>query len=440
MASDTNIRVIPTKESEIIFITDQKDSILISTKKLNSIEPVIFFRKESGPYITNLKDFSKTKLFFFPDQIEKEPSAITNDLKEDIFIDLEDSIQMTERSSIIDYKTLKSNYLDTISLTRRSRDLQESQTIELSNRSEFYPIINYNQYLDIRFDNDFWDYTDYYYTNGLALSYMHPFITRSPLSYLLVSNGKNGADYYGLTLVQHMYTGFQPKVDTIVEGDRPWAAYTTLGQSLISFDRKNKIRHYSEINFGILGPFSGGGFIQDIVHTVLPNNSPPEGWHNQIAQDYILDYQYEIKSLLYETSLFESYIIAGAQLGTLRDNLQWGFGGKFGKFIPFYHDISIYNRNRSSADFSKKLRFNFLLEVETQLIAYDATLQGGLTNKTSIYVLPSSQINRFVMEGKAGLDISYGNWQLQFIQYWKSKEFKTGKDHKYVSLRLKLAF
>lgn len=438
---ETHLKILNPRYTEIVFITNLKDSIEFSVENINSKEPIIFFNQNKAPFLSNKKDYQETESFFFPDLVQntdtlvldKTHSISDTEIEEDI------SLEIRERT-VISYETIKYKTIRTLEVPSRNSSLKKKREIELADRSQYYPLLNYNQFIELGFDNDFWDYTDYYYTNGVYLSYSHPFFVKSPLSYLLVSNGKSGVDYYGITLVQNMYTGIQPKVDSIVPGDRPWAAYTMLGQNLISFDSKNKVQHYSEINFGIVGPYSGGGFIQDLVHTILPNNSPPQGWHNQINTDYIIDYQYKLRSLLYEDYKFESYLIAGAQVGTLRDNLKWGFGGKYGNFIPFYLDMATYNRKRLSPNFPRKIRFNFLIEIETQLIGYDATLQGGITDRRSVYVIPPGQINRFVIEGIGGLVLSYGRFELQFIQHWKSKEFKTGKDHKYVSVRLKTAF
>lgn len=441
LKSKDSFKTINTNTAQLIFINKQNDSLEFSLAKINSIEPIIFFNQNKTPFLSNLKEYNNTFSFIFPDTNKKvdvlNPTEITKEKKDEAF----DIIIPENKDKItINYEKIESKEIQLLHLAKEKRTPKNLAKLELKDRSQYYPILNYNQFLELGFDNDFWDYTDYYYSNGVYLSYSHPFLARSPLSYLLVSNGKSGVDYYGITLVQNLYTGVQPKVDSIVPGDRPWAAYTTLGQNLISFDPINKMRHYSEINFGIVGPYSGGGFIQDLVHTILPNNSPPQGWHNQINTDYIIDYQYKLKSLLYESYKFESYLIAGAQVGTLRDNLKWGFGGKYGNFVPFYQDISTYHRKRISPNFDRKLRIHFLFEIETQLIGYDATLQGGVTDRRSVYVIPPGQINRFVIEGIGGVELSFGRFELQFIQHWKSKEFQTGKDHKYVSVRLKTAF
>ena len=443
LSSDRTIKIINDSLDKLLFITTQKDSILIDLSRIHSKNPMLLFNGNSSPFLTDLGGYENAKSLLFPIKKTQEildslyiPKPITKSPEESTSIEK----SRKTRVKLEDPEYLPVIIVGPIQYQWKKEALSPPLSLEISDRSLFYPLLNNNQYLSIRFDNDFWDYTDYYYTNGIGISYSHPVFARSPLSYLLISNGNSGVDYYGLQIVQHMYTGSQPKVDTIIPGDRPWAAYTMIGQFLKSYDARNKLVHTSEINLGIIGKESGGGFIQDIVHTILPNNSPPEGWHNQIAGDYIIDYQYQIQKLLWETKGFESYITAGAQVGTLRDNIRWGFGGKLGNFIPFYKDISIYRRNRIKPSFAQKLRFGIVADIQTQLIGYDATLQGGVTNRTSVYVIPPGDISRFVIEGFGGITLSYARFELAFIQYWKSKEFKTAKDHKYVSVRLHVAF
>ncbi len=432
-------KTITSSADYMVFITQNADTIEFNYSKIHSENPIIVFTPENGPYLTTLTDFQKVCDFFFT---KTDTIHLTSKKKK---------VKKIIHSS--DYSQKKIHFRDTSNLNMITNTtiheivipsetslLQQKNELKLINRNLFYPILNSNQFLSIRFDNDFWDYTDYYYTNGAAIGYTHSIFAFSPISRLLVTNGNSGIDYYGVQMVQHLYTGFQPKVDTIVQGDRPWAAYSTIGQYLTSYDPLHKIKHYSEINIGLIGPKSGGGFIQNFVHTILPNNSPPEGWHNQIAADYILDYQYRIQKALFEAKNFETYIQAGAQVGSLRDNLQWGFGMRYGIFVPFYKDYPVYNRKRMVTPIDKKLRFNFVFDFNTILIGYDATLQGGLTNRTSVYVIPPGQMNRFVMQGYLGAEASYGRVELQFLQFWKSKEFQTGKDHKYVSIRLNIAF
>lgn len=410
-----------------VFITKSLDSISFSLQKIKNINSVLIFNQIDGPILTTIDRISmylntKSKI-----QVAKK-----------LFHSTKNTLQRTNKENIArpieNIEKLNRKSIETLTLMTKKKSLK---CLQNDNISVPYPIIPDYINLEIHFDNDFWNYTDYYYTNGVRLGFTHPIFVHSPLFHVLISNTTNGFDYYGVHIIQNMYTSTKPKVDSILDGDRPWAAYATIGQYLISLDARNQIKHESEINFGVLGPKSGGGFLQNIVHTFLPNNSPPQGWDHQIKTDIIIDYQYGVTKLLFETKKLETYIKAKFQVGTLRDNIKWGFGGKYGLFTPFYQNIQNHTIRSNG---NNKLQYNIFGDVETQLIGYDATLQGGVTDRTSIYVIPTRNMQRFVLQTYLGFEIVYGRYMLQFIQYWKSKEFSTGIDHKYVSTRLHIRF
>lgn len=417
-------------ENDLLFVTNNNDSIQLSIARLNRKNPIIIFNEIDSPIITSL---DRIAIYIDENEYQKiTPDTIIIAKIPKSTMEKKPVNKSGTREDTSKPKIHSPIYYSSIELKTHRKLKKRNLWVNY----QYFPLIPDKKILEIYFDNDFWDYTDYYYTNGIRLGFIHPIFSNSPLSYLLVSNATNGLDYYGVQLVQHMYTGSQPKVDTTIPGDRPWAAYSIIGQYAISFDWAKKIKHESEINIGVLGPKSGGGFLQDLVHTVLPNNSPPEGWENQIKTDIILDYQYRINTSLFEAKYFESYLKASVQVGTLRDNLKWGIGAKYGVFTPFYKDF----QNQAYQKKVQKTYFSIFGDIETQLIGYDATLQGGVTDRTSIYVIPTRNMERFVIQGFLGLEFTYKKIHLQFIQYWKSKEFKTGKDHKYVSARLYIGF
>ena len=422
-------QILSDSSINYVFITKSWDTISYSIQNIKQKNSILIFNQIDGPILTTIDRLS---LFGIKE------SKVTDDEK--IVYTANNSTQKTKKikenkaHAIVKIEKLDKKSIQSLA-TSYKKNLPKGA--EVVSASTPYPLIPNYKNLEIHFDNDFWDYTDYYYTNGLRLGFIHPVFVHSPLSYTLISNATKGFDYYGIHIVQNMYTSTKPKVDSIIEGDRPWAAYSTIGQYLISFDPENKIKHESEINFGVLGPKSGGGFLQNLVHTFLPNNSPPQGWENQIKTDIIIDYKYGVVKSLFETKNFETYIKVKFQVGTLRDNIKWGFGGKYGIFTPFYQNIP---NSLGKSNGKIKLQYNIFGDFETQLIAYDATLQGGVTDRTSIYVIPTKNMQRFVLQAHLGFEIVYGRYMLQFIQYWKSKEFSTGRDHKYVSTRLYIRF
>lgn len=409
-------------QTNLIFVLQSEDSIGINVSKPSYKKPVIFFNEIDGPIVTSFDRLS----FYMP--LKKKDELI----EEVEVVDMEKLEKIIEPHPIV--QITKINPKKIYSINTDSEIIWPVRSIGSPERH--YPFLSNSKNLQIYFDNDFWYLTDYYYTNGIRLGYIDPIFVHSPISLLLVSNGSNGIDFYGIQLIQNMYTGSQPKVDSIIKGDRPWAAYSVIGQNAQSFDYKNKLKHSSEFNIGVLGPKSGGGFLQNLVHAILPNNSPPAGWDNQIKTDIIIDYQYEILKLLYESKRFESYARGSIQVGSLRDNLKWGFGARYGIFRPFY--LEPWTNEKTEEN--RQLFYSFYLDFETQLIGYDATLQGGVTDRTSVYVIPTRDMERFVIQGRLGLELRYQKIHLQLIQFWKSKEFRTGMDHKYMSVRLFFEF
>ncbi len=336
---------------------------------------------------------------------------------------------------IYDIPALATDSIALFTITETSEtSLVLKNTLATYHAHSVQPLLHRQPYLVYGFDNDFWDMTDYYYTNGIYIALHHTVFAFSPLAKLLIKHKNKGQEIHGLVLVQNMYTGLKPKIDSIIPGDRPWSSYSLLGQFLYAYDTQNKRRHFSQISIGLLGPKSGGAFLQTLAHAVIPTNSPPQGWHHQIATDVILDYQYELTTILYEQSRFESYAIGAIRAGSLRNHLRWGFGARYGKFVPFYIGKQDYTKawRHHKQAFKASLHAN----IQTQWIGFDAGLQGGLFNRTSEYSLPASAISRFVVCGQLGFRLSYGPWELSVTQFWKSKEFTEGKDHKYIQLRI----
>ncbi len=79
-------------------------------------------------------------------------------------------------------------------------------------------------YIRINYDNDFFNATDRYYTQGIKLSFIHPIVKYSPLSYALIQINKNALNYYGLHIEQDCFTPRSIRYDTIPYGERPYAA------------------------------------------------------------------------------------------------------------------------------------------------------------------------------------------------------------------------
>jgi lipid A 3-O-deacylase len=276
-------------------------------------------------------------------------------------------------------------------------------------------------FINAIFDNDIFDYTDYYYTNGISFEFYHPGISASPLTQLLPGL-RNSVNYYGLTLSQKLYTPRKLENPNVMPGDRPFAAYLTLGHHKISLSTDKHRRLETELILGIIGPASLGGVAQNVIHT-----NEPVGWINQVKNDIVLNYSIRFDQGLFSGRSIEFAVIAGGQAGTLYDNLMAVFYLQLGKMNNRYG--SVFQTTANEKSFKKRVRYYFSIDLKNKLIIYDATLQGGMFNRESVYKLDGDQISRYVFTGTASVGLGLGKYSLEAGQVYLTPEFAGGRHH-----------
>ena len=294
-------------------------------------------------------------------------------------------------------------------------------------------------FLKINFDNDILNYTDRFYTNGIRIEVISPAFQYFPVSRLMVPYRRSGINYYGLSLVQNMYTPSTTKKEGILYGDRPYSSYLYLGTYKITNDPVHRFRQKSEMDIGVIGSYSLGEYVQKSFHSEVPTNTVPLGWEYQIKNDLVLNY-----SLAYEKGIFESrsfdMILNGAGcLGTLYTNISGGFMLRTGVLNPYFANLGIQKRKLNMQQGLRDFQFFFFIKSSGTLVGYDATLQGGLFNKTSVYTINGSYISRAVFEGSAGITLVYRGMRIDAEQFLLSPEFRNGWWHKWVHLGLTFA-
>jgi lipid A 3-O-deacylase len=277
--------------------------------------------------------------------------------------------------------------------------------------------INSNSYIRVNYENDVFSGTDIYYTQGMCLEYVAPWMKKSPLGKILV-HPRFKDIRYGLNIHHDGYTPSSISSDEILYGDRPFAACLFLQSFLIATDPEKKQRFSSTASIGVIGPAAGGMEMQVGIHKWL-HDITPHGWPNQIQNDLVLNYQagYE-KQLFSYSHIFSMDIDAMARAGTLSDKAAIGTTIILGYFdFPYAvgrtHHFRIYAYEHPSVN----------------IIGYDATLQGGLFNKTSPYTIPANDITRATFENRFGFVLIHRNVHLEYFQSMLSSEFRTGNYH-----------
>lgn len=111
--------------------------------------------------------------------------------------------------------------------------------------------------IDFTFENDFVNETDYYYTNGIQLTYSSNNFANSFLFALFSSAKKKQYDRYGIGLEHKFYTPIDKNNIENLEGDRPFASYFLINLHKETRKEISKSSNYFQVGIGLLGDYTG---------------------------------------------------------------------------------------------------------------------------------------------------------------------------------------
>ena len=292
---------------------------------------------------------------------------------------------------------------------------------QLIDNSSTFRNISRNSYFRFHYDNDYFTKTDEYYTQGITFEFVHPSIQKFLLAKLLWKPFIS-IPQYGITMNIFGYTPTSIRSDSILYGDRPFNANISLKTFLIQVDEMHKQQLSSAFSIGVMGPAALGYQIQDNIHRWL-KNTIPRGWQYQVQNDIILNYQlnYE-KQLANAGNIFLLNTSAEARVGTLNDKVCGGFNFIAGRFDKRFLPVN-YKKRKAEYYFYAQSRLNF--------IGYDASLQGGLFNRKNPYTIAAGDITRATFQADAGIIVNFKKLYLSYTQSLLTKEFRTGKYHRW---------
>lgn len=283
---------------------------------------------------------------------------------------------------------------------------------------------------EFKWSNDFEYQTDYYYTNGFAFEVFTSWAKRNPINSILFPFKSKEFELFSFTLTHDIFT---PKAKFSVEdqlnGDRPFSAYLLLGFKKVTYNQTSKIRTYSEMQFGVLGPAAHGEEVQNGIHNNLPTSAPVVGWENQISNSLMINYSASIEKQFYLNNWFEFSGISSAKLGLPYTNVDVGVQSRIGLINPLPKDFEFIS--------SQKWHLFLTLSASGRLVGYNATLQGGLFTE-SVYTL--SSINRFVGYANIGLTLIYKKFKMEYVQHFNTPEFPGAVYHSWGYLLFKIGF
>lgn len=295
---------------------------------------------------------------------------------------------------------------------------------KIDNMASFRDIKSTN-YFRFNYDNDYFASEDKDYTQGYNFELAAPIFAKNPLNHLFITP-KNSEFKYGLSLEHIGFTANNIASDQIQFDDRPFAAAIMLKSFLIAADTIHKSRIVSSLNLGIIGPGAFGGDMQKAIHEAT-GNTIPLGWYNQIKNDAVVNYEISYEKQWFQfRNLLSFQTNSTLRLGTLFTNAAVGFNVCMG-FInsPF---TSLKKRN--------KFQLYAYSQPLINIIGYDATLQGGLFNRKSVYTINDSQIERFTAQHNFGIVMQYRWLFLEYSRTIVTREFRYGNPSKWGGIRI----
>ncbi len=292
---------------------------------------------------------------------------------------------------------------------------------QLIDNSSTFRNIGRNSYFRFHYDNDYFTKSDEYYSQGITFDFVHPAIKRFPLAKLLWKPFA-GKPQFGISFNLFGYTPTSILSDSILYGDRPFNANISLKTFLIQVDEIKHQQISTAFSVGVMGPAALGFEIQYNIHKWL-KNPLPHGWEFQTKNDIIINYQlnYE-KQLVAAGNNFLLNAAAEARLGSLNTKATGGFNLMAGRFNKRY--TAVTNKKR-------KAEYYFYAQSRVNIIGYDASMQGGLLNRKSPYLIAAADVNRITFQADAGIIVNFRKLYLSYTQSILTKEFRTGKYHRW---------
>ncbi len=303
----------------------------------------------------------------------------------------------------------------------------------------FNSYISLTKILSIAVDNDLFNNTDRYYTNGIIIKYQSPSFAFWKINSILPVPEKNTIEYNSLELHHCMFTPFTTKSPPLLKDDRPYASSLLMRFMRMAENAEKGSIQKAYIDIGVIGQAALGSLMQKGVHASLPTNDAPLGWETQIANDLILNYNYEYIKKIFSIGHLHGYSCSSISAGTLVTDLSAGLGFKIGTNRYFVKPLPDNFNNYIAAqkkNWDITLHSNFYYT----LVGYNATLNGGLLNKHNVYVLEPHQIKRLIFNAEAKILISYRTYGISLAQYFISNEFKEGKNHTWGQIGLNFEF
>lgn len=279
------------------------------------------------------------------------------------------------------------------------------------------------------FENDIFAGTDRCFTGGFKLGWMSKnlknYRENPRLKWLPFINRPGYKHSISISLAQSIYTPDDIERSDLIREDRPYAGilYFAIGIHSISNQRMDTL----EINLGIIGPHSYAEQTQKIIHGFY-KGTRPNGWHNQLKDEFALGAIYERKWKLFQSQSKNSFGFdfiphLGGGLGNVYTYASAGMQIRFGWNLPGdFGSTLIRPGGDCNMNFRRSGRsgFHVFFGVDGKAILRNIFLDGNtFQNSHRVEKKP------FTVDALLGIGIRFGHFNISYAYIFWTKKFKT---------------
>ena len=227
---------------------------------------------------------------------------------------------------------------------------------------------------------------------------------------------------------QTMYAPDNLRLKEHIPGDRPYAGMLIGGLGYEFFrDKDSPWTNYGEIDFGMIGPAAGCKETQMAIHKLL-NCRKPQGWDNQLHNEFVVNGQWWTKYNWYLTDWMAIVPKSGVAAGTIQDFGEVGADLKIGYNIrpTANNEIMFSAPSRRGAVKWNKLSAYVYGGASERYYLYNHMLEGTLFGHRDDDL--KATIERFVTEMRVGAVLKYDRFYATYYAVFRTDEYRHQKN------------
>ncbi|MEM9372223.1 MAG: lipid A deacylase LpxR family protein [Planctomycetota bacterium] len=291
------------------------------------------------------------------------------------------------------------------------------------------------QSLTLYWDNDgtypnLIENTDRFYSSAQGIELGFSFDGAGGVGERLAPGWDNPRFGAGLSLEQHIYTSeFITQVDP-PEEDHPYGGWLSLN---FAFQRADATRHdHFELGVGVIGEWSGGRWVQDLIHDNIPDQDDPAGWGTQLANELAINAVYQRTWRTEKGSLggveFDMLPAARADLGNVFIRARGQATLRLGMHLPdnFGPASLLGFKDHTASAFADPEHDWSIYGYVT--VSADAVARNIFLDGNTFATSRSTEREDFVARGTFGVVARYKNLEVGWSQTFETETFESQPD------------